>query len=545
MKRSGRGGVCKRQNRVCVRGLLIGALALSLWVGVCGGYYPSADVPAAMAAEATAQTDEYARNTLVRYINKTLNEQLVAALSESDGVKATIQDTQKAGYKSEVVFSLKTSRVSDLNGKDILNYVGEAIYTNPNLCILSTNISYVAATGRLKVYSLVQKDQYAASIRRYKSFLADLENLPKNAETMSDAEILLYLHDRVVQQAKYATETKDKSVYLPLTMADTGNVVCQSYAAVMNHLMRDMGFVSYAVESEKHVWNAVKLNGVWNYLDVTWDDPSGKYRDFVMHDYLLVNSTAFTDRHEPEEFDLLRFPGMTDKLGETPLMPKTAQIKTPMCYDGHAWYYALDGRVYRWDGTSESGQLLEAIPANQSRCVGEFNGTIYIGGSDGVYRYESASGLLTPIDQSLNVQGMLYYKQGLYYLSDRTWTRFEKADTPDATYEDLNGTDNQEVVELTVPESPEILTTKSSARSIRVSISEIAEGANKGYQIEVASDADFTDVIKRKTVSGTTGTVAKLTAGKTYYVRARGIWKSPSSILKKFGEWSDISTVSL
>ena len=455
-------------------------------------------------------------------------------------------DTVAGQYKSQIQFEFNKNKIAGMKAKDLINYVGEAIYSNPNFCMLSTDVG-VYSSGTVEVQSVIEPDKYVDAIRRYKSFLADIERLPKTAKKMTDAEILLYLHDRVVQWSKYNKADNDKSIYIPLGMADSGQVVCQSYAAVMNHLMRDLGFVSYVLESPDHAWNVVKVDGKWSYIDATWDDPQKKVRDFVMHNYLLVDSSVFTNGHEIEEYEKTRFAGITDNLVNIGILPKTESILSPFVYDGENWYYAKDGRVMCWDGVSSSAQIVEAVPQNSSRCVGELNGDIYVGGTDGLYKLKS--GKLITVDAGLSVEGMLYCKNeswcGLWYRSGNEWTCFETAGEPETTYEDLNGVENLEVIELPVPTSPVFVLKKSSQKSIRVSVTELAENANKGYQIQVSTSKSFkTDKIK-KTIKGKSGTVTGLTSGKTYYVRVRGIWKNTSTIYKKLGEWSEVKTIIL
>ena len=41
----------------------------------------------------------------------------------------------------------------------------------------------------------------------------------------------------------------------------------------MELFLEKMNVKSYKISGEKHVWNAVEINGVWKHLDLTWDDP--------------------------------------------------------------------------------------------------------------------------------------------------------------------------------------------------------------------------------------------------------------------------------
>jgi transglutaminase/protease-like cytokinesis protein 3 len=51
------------------------------------------------------------------------------------------------------------------------------------------------------------------------------------------------------------------------------------------------GIDNYKVASVNHVWNAVKLDGKWYHLDLTWDDPiMEEGKDVVLHDYFLIDT---------------------------------------------------------------------------------------------------------------------------------------------------------------------------------------------------------------------------------------------------------------
>ena len=163
-------------------------MLLALAVGITGGPIFSADSRHfASAATATPQTDEFAGSSMRQYFNRTMNEQLIACLSGSDGKRAKIQKSGKPQYRSQISFYLDPARLTGMNVENILDYVSWAIYENPNLCMLSTNINYYPNTGEMIVFSLVEKDKYASVIRGYKSFLADIERLPRAAAKMSGA----------------------------------------------------------------------------------------------------------------------------------------------------------------------------------------------------------------------------------------------------------------------------------------------------------------------------------------------------------------------
>ena len=501
-------------------------------------------VPTAQAATATKQKDEY-ESSLATYIEQTMSHQMIAKFSGSSGTKAKIEDSTYQSYHSIVTFTFEKNKLASIaTGKRILAYIAEAISVNPNLCTLSTHSrSYWSDPDvvTVEVYSLLGKDEHRTAIRQYKEFLADIERVPKQDESMTDTEILLYLHDRLIQQANYAKNTEDPTIFIPYTMASTGVVVCQSYAAVMNTLMRDLGFTSYMVlyepeEESGHAWNVVKLDGKWTTIDATWDDPTNNYLDTVWHKYFLVAGNSYSGSHTLSADYKTRLGGITSKWNNSvSILPKSKSITTPVCYHGSIWFYVKGGEVYRWDGVSEEGVKVDSFEKDSHRCVGVIDDTVYVGGSDGLYTYDPEGDEILTNDPSKDVEGLFYYSRSLYWRSGSKWYKLVQSDGGGVSYEDLNGTSRLEKVTLVKPGKPTIVAKKSSAKSIRVSVTKRAASANSGYQVQVATNASFTGA-KKKTFTGNTTTVTGLTKGVKYYVRVRGIYKK--DYLMKYGTWS-------
>ena len=56
--------------------------------------------------------------------------------------------------------------------------------------------------------------------------------------------------------------------------------------------MTVLGIPCETIEGADHAWNRVAVNGVWLYIDVTWDDPiytvNGVRRDKLRYTYFLI-----------------------------------------------------------------------------------------------------------------------------------------------------------------------------------------------------------------------------------------------------------------
>lgn len=87
--------------------------------------------------------------------------------------------------------------------------------------------------------------------------------------------------------------------------------VCQGYAVTFYVMMTELGIpctiVGGTANGGGHAWNAVKLDGYWYFVDVTWDDPlfngSTTYPDGknMSYEYLLCTYANISKDHTDDE----------------------------------------------------------------------------------------------------------------------------------------------------------------------------------------------------------------------------------------------------
>ncbi len=85
---------------------------------------------------------------------------------------------------------------------------------------------------------------------------------------------------------------------------------CEGYSKAVKYIFDRLGIESYVVagratdsdgSSESHMWNIVKINGVYCQLDVTWDDPvKSKYRTYA---YFNLTDEQINYDHSSWHFD--------------------------------------------------------------------------------------------------------------------------------------------------------------------------------------------------------------------------------------------------
>ncbi len=110
---------------------------------------------------------------------------------------------------------------------------------------------------------------------------AVLSRLEAETAGLSDYEKELYIHDELVRNCAYDTDSAHSgSAYGALVQ---GRARCQGYANAMTLALRRVGIPCIYLYgtatsdsgSESHAWNGVCIEGDWVLLDATWDDPVG------------------------------------------------------------------------------------------------------------------------------------------------------------------------------------------------------------------------------------------------------------------------------
>ena len=90
----------------------------------------------------------------------------------------------------------------------------------------------------------------------------------------SEYAMALWLHDWELDQLEY-----DRS--LNYCSAESGLTrhlgTCESYQRIYAKLLNAAGIANGRVEGNGHTWNAVKIDGKWCQMDLTWDDTSDNW----------------------------------------------------------------------------------------------------------------------------------------------------------------------------------------------------------------------------------------------------------------------------
>ena len=158
---------------------------------------------------------------------------------------------------------------------------------NPQL-LLQTSIGYYDDDDDGVIEAIIPRFN-ADNIEEFKAARQDMyegmeEYLTVAAEYDDPVEKLLAVHDKMVENCTYDTrvlspETESqapRSVYHALGVFRDKLAVCQGYSQAMYMIGKEIGIEIELCQSEEanHMWNYVKLDGKWYYMDMTNDDPN-------------------------------------------------------------------------------------------------------------------------------------------------------------------------------------------------------------------------------------------------------------------------------
>ncbi len=93
----------------------------------------------------------------------------------------------------------------------------------------------------------------------------------------SEYDMALWLHDWTLDQLEYDHNLNWCSAESGLTRHQG---TCESYQRIYSKLLNAAGIANGRITGNGHTWNAVKIDGKWCQMDLTWDDTSdNRYGD--------------------------------------------------------------------------------------------------------------------------------------------------------------------------------------------------------------------------------------------------------------------------
>ncbi len=200
-----------------------------------------------------------------------------------------------------------------LEYKECLNDVGEATSkaNDEELTIIGnlvspynnfTNISiYYDTSGKVNLsFSYLYDDDM---VRETENFLNEvIEN--SIHEDMTSIEKMKAFHDYIIQYSEYDNNYEQElDLYgKGLHQSNTAYglyknkiAICSGYADTMALLLDRIGVENFKVASKTHIWNVVKIDGVYYHIDATWDDPTNNVFGTLSDKFFMVSTETLQE----------------------------------------------------------------------------------------------------------------------------------------------------------------------------------------------------------------------------------------------------------
>ncbi len=181
----------------------------------------------------------------------------------------------------------------------ILTHLNNYIHPFNSFTNVRTSIKESGETT-IKIFYLYSEEEKATINHKVNEIMKEV--LTNDMEAYDQIKAI---HDYIINNANYDVErnegisTKYQShiAYGPLFQ---GYATCNGYTDLMAIFLSKMGYDNYKIattpdeisySSTGHIWNAVKFEGQWLHIDLTWDDPvSSDGKDYLFHTYFLVTN---------------------------------------------------------------------------------------------------------------------------------------------------------------------------------------------------------------------------------------------------------------
>ena len=102
----------------------------------------------------------------------------------------------------------------------------------------------------------------------------DAVDLCRQETNSSEYDMALWLHDWTLDQLEYDHNLNWCSAESGLTRHQG---TCESYQRIYSKLLDAAGIANGRIAGNGHTWNAVKIDGKWCQMDLTWDDTSDNW----------------------------------------------------------------------------------------------------------------------------------------------------------------------------------------------------------------------------------------------------------------------------
>lgn len=186
------------------------------------------------------------------------------------------------------------------NNRDLLSDINNFVHPFNSFSHIETEYD---SLGRVTVFisRTYRKDEIKKINQKVEELYPHLVKEEKNV-----VENLQSIHDYIITHAKYDSNRSDfqdttyrsDTAYGPLF---EGYAICGGYTDLMQLFLEKMKLENYRISSNRHVWNAVKINNSWYHIDLTWDDPvASDGKDYLEHKYFIITTKKLLEQEKTQ-----------------------------------------------------------------------------------------------------------------------------------------------------------------------------------------------------------------------------------------------------
>ena len=178
-------------------------------------------------------------------------------------------------------------------------------YHYANKLMLDYAITYLYP-GYDKVESCFKMNSEGALVLNTSSMYYDAEDkirVEREKLGVKDSDLdevkVRKIHDYIVNNYDYGESAGSGNLNMCVAKGIT-KFQCSGYASLFRYLCEDYGLECVPVygtgSGQNHIWNKVKVNGEWKYIDVTWDDNTSSNR------WYLISESQMNLDHQPGKY---------------------------------------------------------------------------------------------------------------------------------------------------------------------------------------------------------------------------------------------------
>lgn len=146
---------------------------------------------------------------------------------------------------------------------------------------------------KIEATHLLTKEKEIAATEKIRTIISNLIT-----EQMTTHEKIKIIHDYIVKNTAYDTESKYRTHYDALFI---GKTVCHGYALLFHQFMTELNIPVRLVvgeTDESHIWNMVMVDQNWFHIDVTYADPVPDQGESVSYQYYMLTEEQITESHK-------------------------------------------------------------------------------------------------------------------------------------------------------------------------------------------------------------------------------------------------------